>query len=228
METQRDQQRCDPAVFTELPSTGCVTSPAGGLGASHTCFFPARTAGDQSSETESPGRHPDAKRIEAENPDTREHGPAGLCNWWAPNPNLSPPSGPSQKPVPRLCSSSWLHPLTLCVPLCSQLRAHPRCCVRPPSATHPRSLPRVCRPPPLVPAHCIILYMTPGCPRCSVPTAVFPSVYINPSKHSRARECSVYVSYPDCHTNGFYNYSNFVVDFQSFLFILYQIYLYIL
>lgn len=79
--------------------------------------------------------------FEAENPDTREHGPAGFCNWWAPNPNLSPPSGPSQKPVPRLCSSSWLPPLTLCVPLCSQLRAHPRRCVRPPSAAHPRSLP---------------------------------------------------------------------------------------
>lgn len=98
----------------------------------------------------------------------------------------------------------------------------------PPSAARPRSLPRVCRPPPLVPARCIILYMMPGCPRCSVLTAVFPSVYINPSKHSRARECSVYVSYTDCHTNGFYNYSYFVVDFQAFLFILYQIYLYIL
>lgn len=152
----------------------------------------------------------------------------GLRNQWAPNPNLSPPSGPSQKPVAGLCSSSWLHPLTLCVPLCSQLRAHPRHCARPPSAACPRSLPRVCRPPPLVPARCIILYMMPGCPRCSVLTAVFPSVYINPSKHSRARECSVYVSYTDCHTNGFYNYSYFVVDFQAFLFILYQIYLYIL
>lgn len=179
-------------MFAELPSTGWVTSPAGVLGAflQHAQLEIKAQKPNHWADTWMPNA------LNLKPPDTQEHVPGSpgsreqlvLCNRWAPKPNLSPASGPAQEPGAGLCSSSWLHLLALCFSLCSQLCAHPRRCVLvavcPPPLSFPRSLPRVRRPSPLVSASCIILYMTSGFRSCSVPTAVFPSVYINLSKHN--------------------------------------------